>query len=287
MRVASVTKSVTAAAVMKLVERGQLTLDEPVSRRLPELPGADRYTLRQVLGHRSGLPAYQTVGGFFDHATEAHTPAQLLEPVTGLPLEFSPGSKFSYSNSNFIVAGMVVERVTGEPIQAVLRREVLAPLGLGRTWLAGSEPVPEPTARGYSTRVDERARLLPAPGPLIDATDSLHQTNAWTTGALVSTVDQIALFFAALSAAQVVNADSLKAMQTSPDPPAVPSYGLGLWRYGGPTKFAWGHSGDTFGFLTFAATVGDTTVAVTCNDDRFGEVPRRIAEAIGETVTSR
>jgi D-alanyl-D-alanine carboxypeptidase len=266
--------------------------DRPVRAYLADLRGAERYTVRQALGHRTGLVAYQTTPGFaamggFGDPSRAWRPRELVALVEDLPLDFAPDSRFAYSNTNFIVAGMIAEQAEGRDLAVGMRERVFAPAEMDRTWLAGVEPVPEPLVRGYSTRFEAAGHLLASPGPLTDVTDALHPSVAWATGALVSSAPQVARFFERLLAGRIVAPASVAAMTTSPDAPdAASAYGLGLWRYGSATNRYWGHSGDTAGYLSLAVgrPDGGTVVVVLCNDDHDPDGPRAVLEDLGALV---
>lgn len=290
LRIASITKSMVAALVMVLVDEGKVALDANVSTYLPDVHGADQYTVRHLLGHRTGLVPYQQTSAFaaaggFGDPSKAWTPRALVALVEDLPLAFTPGSKLAYSNTNFILAGMVAEKAAGVPVEVALRDRIYARANMTRAWLAGAEPVSESLAHGYSVRFDAQGHLTP--GPKVDTTNALHPSVAWTTGAVVSTAPDVARFFEALLTRHLVSESSTLAMMTSPEPAdASVAYGLGLWRYGNAQQRGWGHTGDTAGYRSFAAGTADGSivVAVLCNDDSDENAPRTIAEALAAAV---
>ncbi len=151
-RIASTTKQFTAALVLQLWEEGRLELDAPVGRYLPEYPRpqGDRVTLHHLLTHSSGIPDYVGLPGFYATiARREHTPAELVALTSALPLEFEPGSRWSYSNSGYVLLGLVIERVTGKPYERVLRERILDPLGLADTGYDRPDEVVERRASGY------------------------------------------------------------------------------------------------------------------------------------------
>lgn len=288
LRIASITKAMTATVVMSLVDEGRVALDATVSTYLPDVRGADRYTVRQLLGHRTGLVPYQETeafarqGGFGD-PSKVWSPRALVALVEDLPLAFEPGTNLAYSNTNFVLAGMIAEKQAGVPVEQALRERVYGKAGMKDAWLDGAEAVARPLARGYSVRFDARGNVLASPGPKTDTTTALNPSVAWTTGAVVSTAPDVARFFEALLAGRLVSSASTTAMTTSPAAPGVtPAYGLGLWRYGNASTAGWGHTGDTAGYRSFGAgtAAGETVAAVVCNDDADAEAPRAIAEAL-------
>ena len=128
--IASVSKQVTAAAVLLLAEEGRLSLDDPVSKYLPELSDADKITLRQLLSHTSGYRDYWPQNYAFSAMFTPAKPQDILDRWAKAPLDFAPGSQWQYSNTGFVVAGLIVEKVSGEPFMAFLQRRIFGPLGM-------------------------------------------------------------------------------------------------------------------------------------------------------------
>jgi CubicO group peptidase (beta-lactamase class C family) len=151
-RIASTTKQFTAALVLRLVEAGKLRLDAPIATYLPDYPRpqGDQVTLEHLLTHSSGIPDYPRLPRFYEEeAARSHTTAGLLALFDSLPLEFPPGSKWSYSNSGYVVLGAIIERVTGTPYAKALHEQLLVPLGLRDTGFDDPEEIVERRAAGY------------------------------------------------------------------------------------------------------------------------------------------
>jgi CubicO group peptidase (beta-lactamase class C family) len=151
-RIASTTKQFTAALVLRLAEEGKLRLDSRIAEYLTEYPRpqGQRVTLRHLLTHTAGIPDYPRLPGFYEHeAAKAHTTASLLALFDSLPLEFEPGAKWSYSNSDYVVLGAIIERVTGEPYAVAIRKRLLEPLGLRETAFDDASELVEHRAAGY------------------------------------------------------------------------------------------------------------------------------------------
>ena len=155
--VGSVTKQFTAACVAILAQDHSLDLDSPVNRYVPNAPHGDRVTVRELLDQTSGLvdysrqPALQSAIGK-DKLTEIR-PAQLLAMIAGQPLKFTPGTRFDYSNTNYLLAGMIVEAVSGQPLGSFLRERIIEPLGMhGAQYLKTSIPAGTNVARGYELK---------------------------------------------------------------------------------------------------------------------------------------
>ena len=197
-RVASQTKAFVATVVLQLVAAGKLGLDDPVSRHLPRLlPDGDRITVRQLLNHTSGLfdpqvEVYQTLQDIYDLRLEHWTPRQVVAMATDNGLLFPPGTAWSYSNTNYVVLGLLIERVTGTSVARQLERRLIRPLGLRHTWFPNrTAALPPPRLHGYMP--------LDLAEPLVD--DDITWFNPsffWASGALVSNVDDLDRFYDAL-----------------------------------------------------------------------------------------
>jgi len=237
-RVGSITKSFIATVVLQLVGEGKLSLDETVDHWLPgAVPNGKTITLRQLLGHRSGLYDYLSdprvlkpyLAGNFGYTW---TPPRLVAVSASHKPLFAPGAKYSYSNTNYILLGLIIEKAAGNPIGAELKRRIFAPLQLRSTSLDTSPRMRPPYAHGYLIQGKE----------LQDVT-AVSPSYAWTAGAIVSSADDLARFYRALLGGRLLSADELRAMETPKD-----DYGLGLARARLPQTWGcrgarWGHDG--------------------------------------------
>ena len=272
-RIGSVTKSFVATVVLQLVGQGRLGLDDRLQRWLPgAVPGGERITIRQLLNHTSGLYNYTddllgplltkpTRQAYQQLAARSFAPRALVAMATRHGPLFPPGTRFSYSNTNYILLGLVVERVTGDRLAGQLHQRILAPLGLADTELAGSQRrIHGPHLHGYAP--PNRA-WLPSDGPagLIDVTQA-NPSWAGAAGAMVSSAADLARFYQALLSGRLLGPDLLKAMQTTVDAseqygPGA-GYGLGLMRLAlGCGGQVWGHGGEVAGYATMAFSTDD------------------------------
>ena len=128
--VGSISKQFTAAMVLLLAEQGKLTLDDPVSKYFPDLTRANEVTIRELLSHTSGYEDYAPQDYIIPEWTKATTPQAILDRWAKKPLNFDPGTRWQYSNTNFVLAGAIVEKVSGEPLLKMLRENVFGPLGM-------------------------------------------------------------------------------------------------------------------------------------------------------------
>jgi D-alanyl-D-alanine carboxypeptidase len=273
-RIGSVTKSFVATVVLQLAGEGRLGLDDSLQRWLPgAVPGGEHITIRQLLNHTSGLynytddllprltamPARQALRQM---AARNFQPRQLVAIATSHRPLFLPGERFAYSNTNYILLGLVVERITGDQLAAQLRQRILAPLKLADTELPGTRRLGGRHVHGYAP---PNQSWLPSDGPasLVDVT----QTNpswAWAAGAMVSSATDLARFYQALLSGRLLDPGLLEAMRTTVDASeqfgAGAGYGLGLLRLPiGCDGEVWGHGGEIPGYATVVFSSGDAT----------------------------
>ncbi|MGV9994811.1 serine hydrolase domain-containing protein [Streptomyces sp. NPDC003374] len=261
-RAGSVTKTFVATTVLQLVAEHRVRLDAPVERYLPHVvPDGRHITVRDLLGHRSGLHDYTDalwhagLAQLYRTRFRHWTPGELLAAAFRHAPEFAPGSAGQYSNTNYVVLGRLLEKVTGQSAEKEITDRVIAPLGLRHTYFpGGSVRIAGPHAHGYLP-------IGPAGSPLADATE---QNMSYASGSLVSTAHDLNLFFRALIGGRLLPPSQLDAMRAVRPLRGGPAYGLGLSRLTGPSfGTAYGHTGGTPGYTTFAYTTADNTRQVT------------------------
>ncbi|HWH01875.1 MAG TPA: serine hydrolase domain-containing protein [Pilimelia sp.] len=257
-RIGSVTKTFVATVVLQLVAERRLRLEDPVQRWLPgTVPNGRNITLRHLLNHTSGLFNYTDVlvsdpDEFLRNRMRTWTPQQLVAMATAHPPLFEPGARWSYSNTNYVLLGLVVERATGRPYGAEVQRRILRPLGLRDTSVPGRFPlITGPHARAYAPTAD---------GPL-DVT-RLNPSMAYAAGEMISSTADLNRFTSALLGGRLLPPAQLRQM-TRPVPGA--GYGLGLQHVVtacGTTVY--GHTGGipNYGTFTFATADGRRQVTV-------------------------
>ena len=248
-RVGSVTKTFVATVVLELAAEKRLRLDDPVARWLPGLlPAGRRITIRDLLAHRSGLPDVADDPEVLNGARSGWPPRRLVALVARQPRIGAPGGAFHYSSTNYLVLGLLVERVTGRSVAAELRRRIVGPLRLNDTTY---EPGPLSGRHVHGYRLASHQGVVdPAAAPR----DLERRTARWAgaSGDLVSSAGDVARFLAALLGGKLVPPRELRAMEA-----VNPRYGLGLAAY--PTRCgrAWGHTGNLNGVLTIAWSTRD------------------------------
>jgi D-alanyl-D-alanine carboxypeptidase len=253
-RVASITKTFTAALIMQLVAEGRMRLSDPVERWLPgQAPYGGQITVRQLLNHTSGVPPYEDLQFLLDRLDnpgQVFTAQQLLARADGKPLLFTPGTAVSYSNAGYVRLGLIVESVTGRSLDVVMRKRILRPLGLTDTTFELDRTFPAPRVRGYASR----------PGtsdPVGDVT-TINPSWTWGSGNLVSSGRDVNTFYRALLNGHVVPRAQLEAMKVV-DPIAYEDeigFGLGLEALPLPCA-NYGKSGSVPGYATLAASTAD------------------------------
>jgi D-alanyl-D-alanine carboxypeptidase len=270
-RAGSITKSFTATVVLQLAAERRLRLDDTIERWLPGvLPYGRAVTVRALLQHTSGVPDYWEAGpdplnvSFVnDPAARArqYSPYELVERVSGEPPDFPAGSRIEYSNTNYVLLGLIVERATGRSLGREIRRRILRPLHLHDTRFPTSRTaLPRPFTRGYSHLFD--AEGLPAAGPLIDVTE-YNPSALWAMGNVLSTLDDLRRFYAALLAGRLLPPHLTALMkQTRPNQtaewPEGIGMGLGLWSWDLPCGIRiYGHEGEVPGSNTWAFGTAD------------------------------
>ena len=240
-RIGSITKMFTAVAVMQLVQRGALSLDDTLARFDPSFRLASSISVRDLLMHRSGIPDYFYKALLSGAAEKPTTPQAIASSMAGSPSLSAPGSAFSYSNTNYVLLGLIVERVSGLPLHEYYRANIFAPAGMTQTF-AGSPPAGVPVAVGYAT-VD--GKFAPA--------DSGDVSWSYGCGDVWSTAQDLARFDVALMDGALVKAATLRRMTDAALPAAIlgarVGYGLGVTTApsGGADPFV-GHHGGLPGF---------------------------------------
>ena len=262
-RIGSVTKTMTGTLLLQLAEKNLLSLDDPISKYIPGVPNGDQVTLRMLANMTSGVTSYTQVAAFTDvyfaHPETVFTPAQLAAiGIAQKPL-FEPGTAFNYSNTNTILLGLVIEKVSGSDIATLLKDKISQPLGLtGTSWPGASPELPNPHAQGFTTQGDFATAAKPA-----NATN-WNPSWGWTAGEVISTMNDLLVYDRALGTGQGLLSPTTQAERLTSFPGAA-GYGLAMGCVNG-----WvGHTGELPGFNTsvFYDTTSDTSVVTMTNSD--------------------
>ncbi|MDG4856894.1 serine hydrolase [Streptomyces sp. T-3] len=258
-RIGSVSKTFSSVVLLQLVEEGKVALDTPVNHYLPGLLPDDRITVRHLLTHRSGLADYtdamfaQTVPGFEAVRNRVFSYQELVELSLGEPRTTEPGAAYKYSNANFVVVGMLIEKVTGQPVATAYERRIFKPLRLRNTsYVHPDTRIEGRHVRGY-LHPDESG------APLVDSTE---QTASWaqSAGAVISHPADLNTFMTALMKGRLLSPQMMEAMTTVSPTDVVNKryYGLGLRRYDlSCGTQVYGHTGTVQGYYTYAFATRD------------------------------
>ncbi len=252
--IGSVSKQFTAAAVLLLVEEGRLSLDDPVSKWLPDLTRADEISVRQLLSMTSGYQDYWPHDYVFADMLEPTAPEAILDRWAGKSLDFDPGRRWQYSNTNYVIAGLIVEQITGMPFMDFLREQVLKPLGMTSVRDFNARPLGNEDAAAY---------LRNALGPLRPAP---KEAEGWlfAAGGLAMTAGDLAVWDLAMIEQEVLSPESWREMQSEVrlENGLSTGYGLGVsvGRVDGRRRIA--HGGAVSGYSTSNQVFPDDRTAV-------------------------
>jgi D-alanyl-D-alanine carboxypeptidase len=282
-RIGSITKTFTATMVLQLAEEGAIELDAPIDQYLDGvLPYGEDITVRRLLQQNSGIPDYQDdlwpdPRTAAEHRFESYEPEALVAIATREPLD--PSGEFQYSNTNYIVLGMLIEEVTQRALATELRERILIPAGLDRTYLAEAFPLmPFPAMRGYEALGVEGE-------PLTDLT-AFNMTVSWSTGAIVSTQADVNRFFEALLGGELLGDELLSEMKKTI--PAFKGFGYGLGLAGGEPCGTpiWGHVGGSVGYLTYSFTDDGAERQITITVNQSLTATPEVSDAITAMVAA-
>ncbi|MFB7666030.1 serine hydrolase domain-containing protein [Kitasatospora sp. NPDC056138] len=269
-RIGSVTKTFVATVVLQLVAERRIGLDDPIERGLPGVvPNGGNITVRQLLSHTSGLADYLTTllaepDALRSAQTSHYTPAELVAISAKLGPQFAPGTSWAYSNTNYVVLGMLVEHVTGHRLGDEITRRIVRPLQLADTsFPSTADALSGPHLHGYEWLDGPTA----AP---VDLT-VFSPSPIWGAGTMTSTADDLNRFYRALFGGRLL-APGLLAQMRLPHPidDHGRAYGLGLESrtYCANGQAAWGHSGSVAGYETFSFTTADGRRQITFSLNR-------------------
>jgi CubicO group peptidase (beta-lactamase class C family) len=270
MRIASITKTMTATIILQLVDAGKLRLDDPVSTYQPQVPNGAHITIRELLNMTSGLFNYAEDEGFL-HAWQAD-PGKVWNPQEELAIAFkhapyfAPGKGFHYSNTNYRLLGLIIEQLTHQPVEEVFQQRIFTPLKMNESSFppATSAAIPDPHPQGYmyGTILDllEGPKPNAAAGAPHDVT-SWNPSQGWTSGSVISTLHDLQIWAKVLATGKLVSAVAHQE-QLSFTPQSHGTYGLGVTNYMGLIC----HNGADPGFtswMSYQPQTGATIVVLT------------------------
>ncbi|MET9951683.1 serine hydrolase domain-containing protein [Streptomyces sp. NPDC006339] len=283
-RIGSETKTFTVTALLRLVDEGKVGLDDPIDDYIRGVPNGDRITLRHLAEMRSGLFPYTAdpdfVRDLLSDPKRAFNPWEVLSYGYRHPNTAAPGTAFQYSNSNLVLLGLVIEKVTGRRLADVLHDHVIRPAGLRHSFLPEGAEFPEPHARGYTDQT--------LSGAVEDATD-WNPSWAWAAGGMISTLEDLRRWAPVLATGKLLKPET-QAQRLEVLPTGLPGtgYGLGILETNG-----WiGHNGSLPGYetVTVYLPAQKATLVLILNTDALvdGQEPSTlVARAVTSVVTPK
>ncbi len=262
--IGSISKQFTAAAILLLQEDGKLSLDDAVGKFVPGLTQGDKVTIRQILSHTSGYQDYWPEDYVMTPMLAPRTAQQILDTWAKKPLDFEPGAQWQYSNTNFVIAGRIVETITGAPLMDLLTQRIFRPLGMKSVWNSDEAKL---------TQADATAYYRHALGPLRPAP---KEGRGWmfAAGELAMTAHDLALWDESLIAQSLLKPESYKQMFTEVklNDGKGTHYGLGVDVTERNGHRSIEHSGEVSGFVSDNQVLVDdgVAVAVLTNQDAIG-----------------
>jgi D-alanyl-D-alanine carboxypeptidase len=254
MRIGSITKTFTATVILQLVDEGKLGLDDPVVKYLPQVPNGANITIRELLNMTSGLFNYSNDEGFQQALVadpgKVWDPKELVSIAFRHQPYFAPGQGLHYTNTNYILLGMLIEQITGMPVEKAFQQRIFTPLGMDGSSLPPriSSAIPDPHPHGYAL-----AETLGRTGAPLDVT-GWSPSWAWTAGSAISTLHDLKIWTKTLATGQLLSAATQKERLSWVPYKGVSwighdtvAYGLGLADFGGVI----GHNGEVPGFQSF------------------------------------
>jgi D-alanyl-D-alanine carboxypeptidase len=242
MRIGSNSKPFTVTSILMLAEQGKLGLDDPIDRYVTGVPSGNEITLRQLAAMRSGLYNYtdDIIPDLPQQAFRQWTPRELLQIGLRHPLLFPPGSAFDYCNTNTVLLGTVVEKVSGRSLASFIEQNILKPQGLTRTVFPAGAELPSPHSHGYFKMPD---------GKVVDATD-WNPSWGWAAGSMISTLDDMRAWIRDLAIGKLISPAMKRERDQFLPAPALGEgalYGLAIENLNG-----WiGHNGNILSYMAY------------------------------------
>ena len=266
-RLGSLTKQFTSASILLLAERGKLSLEDPVRKYLTDAPSTwDAITIFHLLTHTSGIFNYTALPDFAATMPLPLTPPQIIAKVRDRPLDFEPGSKMSYSNSGYIVLGLIIEKVSGDGYGSFVQKNLFDPIGMKDSGYDSSTTIIARRAAGYRRGANG----------LVNA-EYLDMSLPYAAGALYSTTEDLLRWEQALFGGKVLKPASLEKMTT----PFKNDYALGVSVRQKDGRRIVEHNGGINGFNTFLAFYPESHVTVAVLGNLNGETPETMGAALG------
>ncbi|HUB29040.1 MAG TPA: serine hydrolase domain-containing protein [Terracidiphilus sp.] len=275
--IGSISKQFTAAAILLLQEQGKLSLDDAVGKYVPDLTRGNEVTIREILSHTSGYQDYWPEDYLMTPMMKPETAQQILDTWAKKPLDFDPGTKWQYSNTNYVIAGLIVEKVSGERLMDFLEEHIFHPLGMKSVWNSDEAKL---------TSTDATAYIRAALGPLRPAP---KEGRGWmfAAGELAMTPHDLALWDESLIAQTILKPESYKTMFTEVKlkDGKGSHYGLGVFVRDVHGHRELEHSGEVTGFVSENIVLPDDGAAVVVLTNHMASGASEMGQLIASAVT--
>lgn len=253
-RIGSITKTFTTVLVLKAIEDKKLSLDQTIEKFFPTVPNANKITIKQLLGHRSGIHNFTNDEDYLTWYTQPKTEKEMVEHITKIGSDFEPDSKADYSNSNYVLLTYILEKIHKQSYADVVDKQIIKPLGLKNTKFGGKINTANNESKSYSYSGTWKEE------PETDMSIPLG------AGGIISTPTDLTQFSDALFGGKLLKAESLELMKT-----VVDGYGLGLFKVPFYDKIGFGHTGgiDNFTSMFSYFPDGNISYALTSNGTNY------------------
>lgn len=255
-RIGSITKTFTATLVAHLAEEGLLSFDDTLARFYPNIKNARLITIRHLLNHSSGIHNFTNDAEYQQYLAEAKSPQELLDIIKNAGSDFTPGEKHEYSNSNYVLLGLIAERVTGKSYQQLLESIITGPLKLKNTRVGAAINPQKNMAYSYTYQNGWQPDT------------ETHMSIPLGAGAIISTPTDLLVFIHALRNGKIVSQEMADSLLPAPDN----NFGMGLFAFPFNDRTAYGHNGGIDGFRSNVAHFDreEVAIAITLNGERLG-----------------
>jgi len=274
-KIGSITKQFTSVAILMLQEQGKLSVDDKITKHLSDYPEPN-ITLRQLLNHTAGLPNYTNMPSWFSTANESKTVDEMLAFFKDEPLDFKPGTDWSYSNSGYIVLGAVIEKVSGISYEEFIEKNIFNKIGMNHTYYGRDDEKIAELAIGYSKKV----------GGTFEKAMEMSLTQPYAAGSIISTVGDQFIWIKAIRDNKLISEESKKSAWTSAILPNGKNthYGFGWMQNEIAGYQSIEHGGSIFGFVCSGVYIPEQDIFVSILSNRDGVSPDEIAVRIAAAV---
>lgn len=275
--IGSLTKQFTAAAILMLQENKLLSVQDPISKYVPDYPNGDKIKIYNLLTHTSGIPDYLNFVESIETGKHTYTTEELINLFKNKPLDFDTGTSFKYSNSNYILLGYIIEKVSNMKYEDYMEKNILKPLELNETGFLSKKPQIKNKAVGYSIINIEFNSYIPSP----EVEDSLP----YSAGEIYSTDEDLYRWEKALFAGKLIKKESLNEMFT----PHLSNYGYGWFidKSAGGDKII-SHNGNTIGFSSYVSKdVDKNCILIILSNKEGDESLKNIIDGVSQILEDK